>query len=67
MSSSATALPSSPRLRYCPLAAADLAAFHVLVTDEHVRRYLLDGEGFSREWTAARIAGQGLAMGEGLW
>jgi ribosomal-protein-alanine N-acetyltransferase len=45
----------SERLTYEPLAPAQLGAFHSLVEDEHVRRYLMDGEVFPREWSAERI------------
>jgi RimJ/RimL family protein N-acetyltransferase len=45
----------SERLHYVPVAAAMLDAFHALVQDEHVRRYLMDGQLFPREWSEARI------------
>jgi RimJ/RimL family protein N-acetyltransferase len=45
----------SERLTYEPLRPAHLEAFHSLVEDEHVRRYLMDGEVFPREWSAERI------------
>lgn len=60
----------SPRLRYRPIAAEDLEDFHRLIVDEHIRRYLLDGNLFDRPWTAARIEdSQALfaARGVGLW
>src|SRR5262245_59585321 len=45
----------SDRLRYCPLEHTSLDAFHHLVTDEHVRRYLMDGNIFPMEWSEERI------------
>jgi RimJ/RimL family protein N-acetyltransferase len=45
----------SERLTYEPVAPATLDAFHALVQDEHVRRYLMDGNVFDREWAAERI------------
>jgi RimJ/RimL family protein N-acetyltransferase len=45
----------SERLRYVPVTPATLDAFHALVQDEHVRRYLMDGQIFPREWSEARI------------
>jgi RimJ/RimL family protein N-acetyltransferase len=60
----------SARLDYRPLAPADLEAFHALVIDAHVRRYLLDGQAMSREWSAQQItASQSLFATEavGLW
>lgn len=60
----------SDRLRYQPVEPAHLDAFHSLVQDEHVRRYLLDGNLFPREWSAARIRdSQGLfeRRGVGIW
>jgi [ribosomal protein S5]-alanine N-acetyltransferase len=61
---------ASSRLSYRPLAIGDLDAFHALVVDEHVRRYLMDGEVFSREWSEERIrASEALFVrrGVGLW
>lgn len=45
----------SERLRYHPVAPGDLDAFHRLVQDEHVRRYMMDGNVFPREWSEQRI------------
>lgn len=39
----------SERLRYHPVEPANLDAFHRLVQDEHVRRYMMDGNAFSRD------------------
>ncbi len=60
----------SDRLAYRPLSISDLERFHSLVRDEHVRRYLMDGNLFPREWSEARIRdSQALFMrrGVGLW
>jgi RimJ/RimL family protein N-acetyltransferase len=46
---------TSDRLTYEPLEPAHFGAFHRLVEDEHVRRYLMDGNVFPREWSAERI------------
>jgi [ribosomal protein S5]-alanine N-acetyltransferase len=45
----------SARLRYRRVEPAELDAFHRLVQDSHVRRYLMDGNVFPREWSAERI------------
>ena len=61
---------NSPRLDYTPVSAAALDDFHALVRDPHVRRYLMDGTEFSREWSAARIADSEALFqrrGVGLW
>jgi RimJ/RimL family protein N-acetyltransferase len=60
----------SARLTYRPVAPADLDAFHGLVEDEHIRRYMMDGQTFPREWSAGHIrASQALfeRLGVGLW
>jgi ribosomal-protein-alanine N-acetyltransferase len=62
--------PLSPRLWYQRLAPAALGRFHSLVVDEHIRRYLMDGEIFPREWSEERIRdSQALfeRRGVGLW
>ena len=46
---------ASARLRYAPLSPDDLPAFHALIQDEYVRRYMLDGGVMSEDWSAARI------------
>jgi len=60
----------SERLTYRAVTQADLDAFHELVTDEHIRRYLMDGNIFSREWAEERI-GHSEALfrerGVGVW
>lgn len=45
----------SERLRYRPVDPDTLDAFHHLVQDEHVRRYMMDGQVFPREWSEARV------------
>jgi RimJ/RimL family protein N-acetyltransferase len=60
----------TPRLRCTPLGADDLATFHALVVDEHIRRYLLDGEVLPPAWSAERIADSRASFancGVGLW
>jgi ribosomal-protein-alanine N-acetyltransferase len=60
----------SERLRFDPVSPATLDAFHTLVVDAHVRRYLMDGQTFPREWSEARVRdSQALfeRRGVGLW
>ncbi len=60
----------SGRLEYRPLTISDLDSFHSLVRDEYVRRYLMDGNLFAREWSEARVhESQALfeRRGVGLW
>ncbi len=60
----------SGRLQYRPLTIVDLDSFHGLVRDEHVRRYLMDGNLFPRAWSETRIhESQTLfeRRGVGLW
>jgi RimJ/RimL family protein N-acetyltransferase len=45
----------SERLRYHPAEPENLDAFHRLVQDDHVRRCMMDGNVFPREWSAERI------------
>ena len=60
----------SERLTYQPLAHSEIDDFHRLVRDDHVRRYLMDGQLFPREWSEERI-GASLELferrGVGLW
>jgi RimJ/RimL family protein N-acetyltransferase len=61
---------ASPRLRYQALTIDHLDRFHALVQDAHVRRYLLDGEVFPREWSEARVRESEALVarrGVGLW
>ena len=60
----------SDRLRYAPVELENLDAFRSLLQDDHVRRYLLDGNLFPRDWTEERIReSQKLfeRRGVGLW
>src|SRR5262245_32114356 len=41
----------SERLHYKRVTPSDLDSFHGLVQDEHIRRYLMDGNVFPREWS----------------
>jgi [ribosomal protein S5]-alanine N-acetyltransferase len=62
--------PASPRLSYVRLTAPSLGRFHSLVVDEHVRRYLMDGEILPREWSEERIRDSHALFerrGVGLW
>jgi RimJ/RimL family protein N-acetyltransferase len=58
------------RLLLTPLGEADVDAFHALVVDAHVRRYLLDGQVLPRAWAEEQVSrSQALftARGAGLW
>jgi len=60
----------STRLRYEPLTLDRLDQFHSLVQDEHVRRYLMDGDVFPREWSEDRVRDSEALLarrGVGLW
>jgi ribosomal-protein-alanine N-acetyltransferase len=60
----------SERLTYRPVEPTDLDAFSGLVQDEHVRRYLMDGNVLPPSWSAAQIRdSQALfeRLGVGLW
>jgi RimJ/RimL family protein N-acetyltransferase len=45
----------SERLRYERVTPDDLNAFHALIEDEYVRRYMLDGNLMPPAWSAERI------------
>jgi RimJ/RimL family protein N-acetyltransferase len=60
----------SERLRYETVTLEDLDAFHRLVQDAHIRRYLMDGNVMPRHWSEERIrASQALfeRRGVGIW
>jgi len=60
----------SARLSYSELGTGHLHVFHDIVQDDHVRRYLLDGQVLSIEWSAETIrASQSLfeRRGVGIW
>jgi RimJ/RimL family protein N-acetyltransferase len=61
---------SSQRLSYSRLSAENLAAFHVLAIDEHIRRYLLDGQVVDLAWCEEQLAAGDALFAErhvGLW
>ena len=47
---------TSERLWYRPLDAGGVDDFHRLITDDHIRRYLLDGNLFDGKWARSRAA-----------
>ena len=60
----------SARLRYHPVEPGTLDAFHGLVQDEHVRRYMMDGQVFPREWSEQRVQESRAlfeSRGVGIW
>jgi RimJ/RimL family protein N-acetyltransferase len=60
----------SARLRYIRLAPEALDAFYALVRDAYIRRYLMDGHVFPRQWSEARIRDSEALFrrrGIGLW
>jgi ribosomal-protein-alanine N-acetyltransferase len=60
----------SDRLLYHPVTLADLDEFHGLVQDPYVRRYLMDGNLYPREWSEERVLeSEGLfkRRGVGIW
>jgi [ribosomal protein S5]-alanine N-acetyltransferase len=61
---------TSERLKYHPVTPATLDDFQSLVQDDHVRRYMMDGQLFPREWSEQRVR-DSLALfdrrGVGLW
>ena len=61
---------TSPRLAYRAVSPTDVDTFHALATDEHIRRYLLDGLVVPRAWAADEIAASERLFSErqlGLW
>jgi RimJ/RimL family protein N-acetyltransferase len=61
---------TSERLTYEPITLATIDDFHALVQDDHVRRYLMDGELFPHDWSEARVR-DSISLftrrGVGLW
>lgn len=58
------------RLRLAPLSRADRDAFHSLVVDPHVRRYLMDGQVLPVSWSEEQIEASTALFeqhGVGLW
>jgi aminoglycoside 3-N-acetyltransferase len=61
---------ASERLRYQPVTGEDLRAFHGLIQDDYVRRYMLDGALMPEDWSAARIRDSAALFarrGVGIW
>jgi len=55
---------------YRPVTMTSLDDFHALVQDDHIRRYLMDGNLFPREWSEQRVRDSGSLFerrGVGLW
>lgn len=64
------AAPESPHLRFTRLTPENLASFHGLCVDPHVRAYLLDGAVVDRAWAERALATSDAlfaARGAGLW
>ena len=60
----------SERLTYRPVEPRDLEAFHGLVQDPHVRRYMMDGNVFPAAWSEGHIRASQARferLGVGLW
>lgn len=47
--------PESLRLRFEPIQEEHFTGLHSLITDSHVKEYLLDGQTMSEEWTRSVI------------
>jgi ribosomal-protein-alanine N-acetyltransferase len=61
---------TSPRLTYQRLSAENLDAFHALAIDEHIRRYLIDGEIVDLAWCDEQRAASDALFAErsvGIW
>lgn len=48
--------PRSPNLEYRRPVAADAEALHALITDDHIKRYLFDGQRMPPGWAVDTIA-----------
>ena len=60
----------SEQLTFRRLGTADVDAFHLLITDPHIRRFMMDGQTMVREWTQRAVtASDDLfeTRGIGLW
>jgi RimJ/RimL family protein N-acetyltransferase len=60
----------SSRLRYERLDEGSLQQFHLLVSDDHVRRYLMDGQALPESWSRDQIRESEdlfARRGVGLW
>jgi RimJ/RimL family protein N-acetyltransferase len=63
-------LNSTPRLTFSRLSSADMAEFHRLAQDEHIRRYLLDGDTVERAWCEEQLRASDelfASHGVGIW
>src|SRR5262245_37239348 len=61
---------TSERLKYDAVVPATVDSFHRLVQDAHVRRFLMDGRVFPREWSEERVRDSVSLFqrrGVGLW
>jgi [ribosomal protein S5]-alanine N-acetyltransferase len=61
---------TSARLNYRRLSTTNVAAFHALIVNEHVRRFLLDGLTMDPAWSAAQVAASNALFAErgvGIW
>ena len=61
---------TSERLTFRRLRATDVDAFHLLVTDPHIRRFMMDGQTMAREWTQRAVTASDDLFethGVGLW
>jgi [ribosomal protein S5]-alanine N-acetyltransferase len=60
----------SERLTFSPVSPTTIDDLHALVQDDHVRRYLMDGDALPREWTEERVRDSVnlfARRGVGLW
>lgn len=60
----------TPRLELAPLTREGAAPFHALVTDPHIRRYLMDGEIVPFEWASKQVdesVDRFARVGTGTW
>jgi RimJ/RimL family protein N-acetyltransferase len=64
------AQPSAARLVFGEVAEHNLGQFHELVCDEHIRRFLLDGQNMSLEWCVQileSVSAEKASSGLGMW
>lgn len=62
--------PQSARLGYRRPEAFDAGVLHAIITDDHVKRYLCDGQTLPPEWAVETIAASDRLLetrGVGLW
>lgn len=68
--SASIARPRSARLVFSALSRQNLQDFHALVCDEHIRRFMLDGQTMSFEWCEhilTNTTDEKATTGLGLW